>query len=180
MFFVRSEESIPCPCCYGSLSVAGSRARVCIQSTGERIKLIIRRMHCEQCRRIHHELPDILVPYKRYDRSSIEQIVTEPAPAVAADESTLRRIRNWFYEWVAYAVRVLSAIEHRFGMPEGGVSSLLQPSLQSSGRVVRGWMAKTVRAITNSNLWVQTRSACLSNVSFSTIHANPTNWRVLS
>ena len=162
MFFVRSEEIIPCPCCQGRLGVAGSRARVCTQGTGESIKLIIRRMWCKHCHRIHHELPDTLVPCKRYDRDSIEKMVTESTPTVAADKSTLRRIRNWFFVWIVYALHALSAIEKRLQMPEGELSSLLQSSLQQPGHAVGGWMAKAVRPIVNSNIWVQTRSACLS------------------
>ncbi|WP_369123484.1 DUF6431 domain-containing protein [Alicyclobacillus suci] len=87
-FFVWSEDSVPCPCCQSTLSVAGNRTRTCIQSSGAHIKLVICRMRCKQCRRIHHELPYILFPYKRYDRQSVEQMVTEHTPAVAADEST--------------------------------------------------------------------------------------------
>ncbi|WP_307545897.1 DUF6431 domain-containing protein [Paenibacillus sp. V4I5] len=29
--------------------------------------LVIRRLHCSQCLKIHHELPDCIVPYKRYE-----------------------------------------------------------------------------------------------------------------
>jgi len=49
---------------------------------------------------IHHELPDLLVPYKRYDAESLEGIVIEPARTdIAADESTLSRWRTWFIAW---------------------------------------------------------------------------------
>ncbi|MGB4509265.1 MAG: DUF6431 domain-containing protein, partial [Syntrophomonadaceae bacterium] len=56
-------EQIPCPCCSGGLKVIGSRPRKCVNSVGERITLIIRRLRCVKCQRIHHELPDMLVPY---------------------------------------------------------------------------------------------------------------------
>lgn len=162
MFFVRSEEIIPCPCCQGHLFVIGSRPRRSLKSSGESITFIVRRMRCVDCHRIHHELPDTLVPYKRYDRDSIEKMVLEPQPAVAADESTLRRIRTWFSVWFVYAVRCLSAIEKRLELPAEVLSSPLQTSLQSSGQPVAGWLANAVRPIVQSNLWVQTRSACLS------------------
>lgn len=100
-------------------------------------------MRCEQCQRIHHELPDILVPYKRYDRDSIEKMITEPSPSVAADESTLRRIRNWFSVWIVYALHALSAMEKRLAITEGELSNPLQSSLPQHGHTADGWMART-------------------------------------
>ncbi len=63
-YYVKSEENSICPvcgCC--ELKVIGSRKRNTLQGDGETIILIIRRLRCRNCRRIHHELPDILVPY---------------------------------------------------------------------------------------------------------------------
>ncbi|MCL6611609.1 MAG: DUF6431 domain-containing protein [Peptococcaceae bacterium] len=65
-FFVRSGEQISCPCCNGPLKVCGSRRRKYVNGTGDTIVLVIRRLRCRNCGRLHHELPDILVPYKRY------------------------------------------------------------------------------------------------------------------
>lgn len=49
-------------------------------------------MRCGQCRKIHHELPDYIVPYKRYESECIEQVIDESdaATMVAADDATLR------------------------------------------------------------------------------------------
>lgn len=166
MFFVRSEEIVPCPCCQGHLGVIGSRKRKCIQGSGEVIILVIRRMRCEKCGRIHHELPDMLVPYKRYEAASIERVVAVPGSTdTAADESTLRRWHTWFVAWSRYAVRCLSSISIRFNLPVKDRSNPLQTSLQSLGRFVgdaTGWLARVVRPIANENLWVQTRSAFMS------------------
>ncbi|WP_367618590.1 DUF6431 domain-containing protein [Paenibacillus andongensis] len=53
--------------------------------------LVVRRLRCSKCRNIHHELPDCIVPYKRYESSCIEEVVPEPdASVVAADDATLR------------------------------------------------------------------------------------------
>ena len=99
MFFVKSVEQNPCPICDGSLKVIGSRHRGCTNSAGDAIDLIIRRLRCHDCRKIHHELPDILVPYKRHASESIEAAVTgDDYLCVAADESTIRRWRRWFEE----------------------------------------------------------------------------------
>jgi len=164
-FFVRSAEVIPCPCCGGSLVVAGSRGRVWYRSSGERAKLILRRLYCEPCARIHHELPDLLVPYKRYDAESIEGILAEPvASAVAVDESTIARWLAWFQVWSVYAAATLQAISIRFHLPVEQVSVAPQSALHSFGRYVgdaAGWLGRVVRPIANSNLWV-TDPFCLS------------------
>jgi hypothetical protein len=122
------------------------------------VKLVIRRLYCEACRRIHHELPDRLVPYKRYDAESIEGAVSEPPRTdIAADESTLRRWKCWFLAWAVYASGCLQSIAMRFGLPVVSSSARPQSALQLLGRFVgdaAGWLKQAVRPIANSNLWV--------------------------
>ena len=167
VFFVRSMEQVLCPCCGGDLIVIGSRKRKYIKSSGENSTLIIRRLRCRQCKRIHHELPDILVPYKRYDSESIEVVVTgSSALSVAADESTLVRWRSWFQSHSTYFLGCLDSIAIRFhkSTKEGALGlprSVLQKIWQHTGNVL-GWLARVVRPITNVNLWVHTRFAFLS------------------
>ncbi|MEN6326096.1 MAG: DUF6431 domain-containing protein [Syntrophomonas sp.] len=116
MFFVRSAEQNFCPCCNGQLKVIGSRKRSCINETGEKILLIIRRLGCEQCNRIHHELPDILVPFKQHVRESIEAVLSGEADlSVTADESTLGRWRTWFLLMGDYFQGCLESISIRYG-----------------------------------------------------------------
>lgn len=137
VFFVRSAEIVPCPFCGAPLVVVGSRPRSWYQSSGERAKLIIRRLRCELCARIHHELPDLLVPYKRYDAESIEGVLSEPARTdIAADESTLLRWKLWFLTWVVYAQGCLQSIATRFNLPVENSSVRPQSVLQSLGRFV--------------------------------------------
>ena len=166
VFFIRSMEQVFCPCCGGKLIVIGSRKRKYIKGSGENCSLVIRRLRCQQCNRIHHELPDILVPYKRYDSESIEAVVTgSSALSVSADESTLVRWRSWFQSHSFYFLGCLNSIAIRFlqdtkecvlGLPR----SVLQKIWQHTGNVI-GWLARVVRPITNVNLWVHTRSAFL-------------------
>jgi len=168
-FFVRSAETGICPCCEGSLKVSGSRRRVWYRSSGNKEKLIIRRLRCEPCEKIHHELPDVLVPYKWYGAESIEQVVSDSEPVeVAADESTLYRWCEWFKVWAPYAVGCLTSIAMRFpsDLPVGDMSGPPRTVLQRIGRQgsLTGWLANIVRPIVNVHLWVQTRSAFLSGM----------------
>ncbi|WP_328592491.1 DUF6431 domain-containing protein [Paenibacillus cymbidii] len=133
------------PCCGGCLGAVGSRPRVCYVSSGEKRTLIIRRLYCKACERIHHELPDMLVPYKRYDAESIERAVSVPA-------------------WIDIAAGCLQAIAKRFELP------VVEPSIRpQSARALlgpfvgdaAGWLKRAVRPIANSHLWV-TDPFCLS------------------
>lgn len=167
MFFVRSGEQSPCPCCGMALSVIGSRPRKYLESTGEPSVLVIRRLRCTKCRRIHHELPDILVPYKRYRSASIEAVLPLDTPlVVAADESTLYRWHQWFLELLQYWIGCLASIALRFGIEiEEDSECPPQSSLRELFSYVgsaSGWLARIVRSVVNANLWVQTRSAWMS------------------
>ncbi|MFZ5777250.1 MAG: DUF6431 domain-containing protein [Bacillota bacterium] len=149
------------------MKVIGSRQRRCIDGPGDKIVLIIRRLRCAVCHRIHHELPDMLVPYKRHIRESIEAVVGgDPALSVTADESTLWRWRRWFWALAAYFLGCLTAIAARYAIASAEVrSTLTRSALHGIRQLVGeapGWLARVVRPVVNTNLWVQTRSAFLS------------------
>jgi hypothetical protein len=168
-FSVRCAELVPSPCCGEALSVIGSRQRKLVSDDGSHRVLVIRRLRCSQCRKIHHELPDCIVPYKRYESTSVEQVVTEPeaVSTVAADDATLRRWRTWFGEQTEYWLGALRSIAIRFHPdPVGKLSVPSQSAHHSFGHYVGdapGWLARMVRPIVNANLWVHTRSAFLSS-----------------
>ncbi len=130
--------------------------------------LLIRRLRCAACGRIHHELPDCLVPYKRYESACIEEVITNDSTSlsVAADEATLYRIRKWFLRQAPNLLGALKSIALRLRQNLVKESSELSlPAHQRLGLYVGkkpGWLARTVRAVVNSNLWVYTRFAFLS------------------
>lgn len=168
MFFVTDAEEVPCPCCTEKLVVIGSRERKVRGGDGELRRLVIRRLRCAGCRKIHHELPDLLVPYKRYESNSMEQVLTEPEASVSvcAETSTLRRWKSWFRVLTVYFMLALQALSARF---PGVASRLREPSFPSpivSTETFRhegpGWLARLVRPIANAQLWVHTRFAYLS------------------
>jgi hypothetical protein len=134
---------------------------------GEKIILIIRRLRCSNCDRIHHELPDILIPYKRYSSTSIESVLSEDTVlTVASDESTIRHWRTWFQEIYYYLLGCLLSIAIRYEKNTAeGMYSLPESKLQKVWHYVGdapGWLARLVRPIVNSNLWLHTRFAFLS------------------
>lgn len=151
-------ESTPCPCCAQPLEVVGSRKRGWRKSSGERVQLVIRRLYCKTEKKIHHELPDILIPYKRYGADCIESVIIDHKKApVAVEESTIHRWRSWFFSWVTYALGCLQYISLRFQLHVKEMSNPTRSILQSVGRYVgetAGWLKRIVRPIANSNLWV--------------------------
>ena len=163
VFFVKSAEQNPCPICNGLLKVIGSRHRGCTNSAGDAIDLIIRRLRCRDCRKIHHELPDILVPYKRHASESIEAAVTGNDYCVAADESTIRSWRRWFTVVADYLLGCLASItvRHDVGFVEP-LSHRPESALLGIWHYVGdapGWLKRVVRSVANSNLWLHTRLA---------------------
>ncbi len=125
---MRSGEQNPCPCCDGLLKVIGSRRRGYIDGLGERRILMIRRLRCSPCDRIHHELPDRLVPYKRYGSKSIEAAVSEDVNlTVAADESTISRWKQWFATVANHFAGALFSIAIRYGIESVEGESNLPP-----------------------------------------------------
>jgi hypothetical protein len=131
------------------------------------VVLIIRRLKCKECGRIHHELPDILIPYKRYSSESIEAVIAGDLElTVAADESTISRWRAWFFCLASYFAGALISIAARYVKnaveePPGLPRSPLQRIWCHVGDGP-GWLARVVRPVVNTNLWLQTRSAFLS------------------
>jgi len=113
---------------------------------------------------MHHELPDILTPYKRYGSESIEAVVGgESELTVAADESTITRWKHWFQEISNYLASVLVSIAIRYCLQSvEGESNLPQSPLQRIWQLAPQWLARTVRSVVNANYWVHTRSALLS------------------
>jgi len=153
------------------LAVIGSRRRKYIDEVGDAIVLVIRRLKCTACGRIHHELPDILVPYKRHASQSIEAVVEGGIATltVTADEATLYRWRRWFRLRLHSIVGCLASLSLRLG--KESVEGLLLSRLPKTTlhRIwdyvgnAAGWLARAVRPVANSNLWVHTRSAFLSD-----------------
>ena len=155
-----------CPLCHGLLTVSGSRPRTRRPPDGTRQILIIRRLYCAACERIHHELPDCLVPDKRYDAESLETFATEGrTAAIAADESTLQRWEAWFSAWFLYVSGCWAALDAR--QPENTGEAL--PFSAGLPRrapwpivAAPGWLARIVHRLVAAALWRQTRSALVT------------------
>lgn len=158
---MRSSEKSHCPCCDGPLRVIGSRKRKVIQPDGSVRILIIRRLYCDHCRRVHHELPDSIVPYRRYSSTTVESVLShnEKPESYPCENSTAFRMRRWFLLLHDYFEQSLTALKTEHARDAGTVrflDSLLPLNLPE---LAGGWLKKLVRILVNSGRWVHTRSA---------------------
>lgn len=162
LFIVRGREEVLCPICYQKMKIIGSRQRGVIDYYGNKRPLIIRRCQCDTCNKIHHELPDIIVPYKRYTADAIEKILTGNTLLEDHDceESTLIRLKSWFFLLKNHFQKTLESLKTLYSYDPQICQTIgkITP-LQNHARFSDGWLKVLVRILVNSNRWVQTRSA---------------------
>lgn len=160
-FYIRSNETVPCPFCEKRLKVIGSRKRGVIEYSGEKRILVIRRLKCLGCGRIHHELPDIIIPYKRYGSETVECIVSlTDENDYPCELSTAKRLKIWFYLLRKYFNNTLISLTFLYDYDKElckEIGSLITRLNSSTG--VTGWLKKLVRYLVNSGRWLHTRSA---------------------
>lgn len=165
-FLVRGAGRIPSPCCGKNMLVIGTKNRKAKDHLGHWKIYNIRRLKCSNCGTIHHELPDLFIPYKRFEAQCIESVLTNPSThIVPADESTLSRWQGWFQKLVDYWIGCLTSIMIRTkqeNIPLNHTSNGSGTALQKIGRMAGdaiGWLTRIVRPIVNINFWIHTRSA---------------------
>lgn len=145
-----------CPDCGHTLSYRDSRLRIRKVHGGGRDQLLIRRLKCDHCHRLHNELPDILAPYKHYTSEVIEDVVdgvidsddleTEAFPC----DATMRRWNAWLLYNQLRIDGLLKAVGYRMlalseTFLKSGVSMLER--IRETGA---GWMGTILRVIYNS------------------------------
>lgn len=126
----------------------------------------IRRLKCLICNKIHHELPDFMIPYKRYSSELISGFV-EGKDDIRIDPQQVKKLHHWFALRLsnfvgltrrAFKVDLKLAVSHE---PDGTLSNL--DWLKSCFDNHPNWLAHLVRMLVNLNLWPHTRSVWLSS-----------------
>ena len=157
---------MPSPCCNGVLFVHGTCRRR-IKATGGDAVLRLRVMECADCGTTHRELPDGIVPRKRYsaemlcaifngvtpendDKSngSIDAIISSEKDEYACDRlicdaSVRKRIIAWLSWFLMYAQNIAGTDSRQDDLPDSMCSKLRQ----------------YVRDIVNRGKWKQHRFA---------------------
>jgi len=117
-------------------------------------------------------LPDIIVPYKRYDTESIEEAITHGNKeiVVAVDQSTIYRWRKWFDKNAVYIMMALLSVSAGMGNDAESSSLVIEREKANTaierikltvGREIK-WLNEAVRILVNSSKWIVNRSAYLS------------------
>jgi len=116
-----------------------------------KITLKIRRLKCQKCRKIHHELPDCIVPYKRHGAETIEAIIDGRSEEVPCDNRTIRRIERWWSIMLPYYINIMKSLTEKYQI------EFHEPPL----------FREIIRAVVNTNSWnfarkICTRTDCMS------------------
>jgi hypothetical protein len=140
--YVWAGEQIICPVCACAMLIKkGWRKRKLITLDGAVLTLMVCRVRCKECNKIHHVLPDIIVPYKRYDLETIEKIVQGNQNETVCEENVINRIKAWWRKFLLYISMLETSIKSKI------------PTPPKSG------LPKAVRILANAHLWPGTRIA---------------------
>jgi len=148
--YVWADEQLNCPSCDSpDLIRKGWRSRKLITIIGSFLLFFIQRVRCNGCGKIHHVLPDTIVPYKRFDAKTIEAVIggTPEQALCELEEQEIYRIKTWWRYMVRYISRKASVV---FAKKE------IQISPEST-------LSMIVRALANTHLWPGTRSVLVAD-----------------
>ena len=120
-----------------------------INEQGEKEMYWLSRKRCPRCKRLHTELPDFIVPYKRHCAATIERAAQGDVEAIYEDNpdfepNTAKRIRFWWDTVGPYFLYVLAGLELKIG------AALDKTDFKA-----------IIRAVVNSHHWVFTRSVLM-------------------
>ena len=102
IFVISGTEPLSCPICGGDLAAYDRKTRKMHTRSNGITVLLLRRLRCRHCKKLHTELPDLLVPYKRYSRESIEDVLAGSRAGEPNDERTRSKIRRWYRQIRSY------------------------------------------------------------------------------
>lgn len=153
-YAAKSVNPSVCPICGGSLFVRDSRLRICIREDGHTVFYRIRRLRCKECAKIHTELPDCIMPFKRYGAACVENAV-DGHNICPAEESTVRRWKRWLQTRSGVFEEMLTAQWQNQHLRPANILSapLFFQELRNAGA---GWLSKLTRHIVNCGYGLHT------------------------
>ncbi|MGL4337979.1 MAG: DUF6431 domain-containing protein [Turicibacter sp.] len=166
IYVSNSVEHPLCPYCQLPMKIVGNTKRVWWSGDSLCRKLVVRKLRCSHCCIGHHELPNFLVPYKRYDAHTIQLVLTSSITDCdqSVSDSTIYRWKASFTNLIPYFLNALLSLATRFNL-QG--ESLMTPSRISSFSPFSkllptsdNWLASLVKTLVNASLWKKPCSAC--------------------
>lgn len=130
----------------------GSRRRILYKQDDSCIFLVVRRLRCLGCKKISHELPDIVVPYKRHESDTIAFGLTEKVPqkesCCPAESSTINRWKHWFFYNQLFFEKSLCILQRQTNHVTFPVIPLSPLNFQP-----QGWLRLLVYLLVNFGFW---------------------------
>ena len=143
LFFILSLETHCCPFCGGKLNVKDYRKRKWRTIYGKTITYLLRRMRCCNCGKLHTELPDKLLPYKRYEADAVEALISGKGAACVASMRTKKRWLHWFESlWKLFLLMFIRSMKAK--------SVGMLDNTSKKGHKKSGWLTAAVSKIINS------------------------------
>jgi len=139
-------EQIPCPYCNGKLYVRGTCRRKVRDAEDQCTVLRLRVLACRNCGKTHRELPEGVIPYKRYGSDAICKMKEHPEKCFT-EPCSIQRIIAWLSGFLSFAEKYLE------GLKQEGFET---PELVGCPLYRR--LNYFVRIIVNSGEWKQHRS----------------------
>lgn len=157
VFYVESNDAIPpCPACRGKLVYRDRKRRIVKNEGGTRKWLMIRRLRCSKCQKLHNELPSLLLPYKHYHSEVVsgvlENIVTpedldsEDYPCAA----TMLLWNRWLQMNLMRIEGYLRAAAYELSDFDNRMLQTSASLLESLKNTSRRWLEQVIRTIYNS------------------------------
>jgi hypothetical protein len=141
------------------MKIIGSRQRSYLDDNTNKKILIIRRLKCENCNKIHHELPSFLLPYKRHRVETIQLAIDDPKALIKnknvgaaipyVPETTIRKIKLWAEVFLQYAFECVRLRRLRYPV----ANEPPPPSTPEELRQGANWLAKLVVEVANFFPW---------------------------
>ncbi|MCF8017859.1 MAG: DUF6431 domain-containing protein [Vallitaleaceae bacterium] len=91
IYKVKNKQAPLCPDCGNLMSGYCSRYRSVIFADGNSYVFLLRRLKCPSCKRLHVEIPDIIIPRKHYSANVIRRAIAGDIESCPADDSTIRK-----------------------------------------------------------------------------------------
>lgn len=93
-YVIKSQKENYCPKCGTRTKVRDSKRRKVIDESGTEYTFSLLRFRCDNCRKLHTEIPDCIIPYKQYGQKVINDVLSGRCDYYVVDDSTVWRWKN--------------------------------------------------------------------------------------
>ena len=158
-YLCLNETVLYCPHCGQQLVYRDSRSRIWRHCNEATDRILIHRMLCGTCNRLHTVLPDVLVPHKHYGASEIETVLGSEVRSDEVSDSTAASWLQWIKGNMSQIEGVLQSLklESEDKLPELRGDKNLFTHLKT---IVRNWLSVVSRLVINGGFAFLPVSQC--------------------